>query len=287
MAVNETKERLNQYWNAVAGPKWAAMQVVMDARLEALGNRLLDVAGIRRGQKVLDIGCGCGATTMEIAQRVGGSGRAVGLDISRPMLARARERSEDKGVTNIAFIEADAADYDFPVNEFDVVTSRFGTMFFVDPGPAFKNLRTALKPGGCLAFICWRALAENPWAAVPVAAAAPFLELPPPPAPGEPGPFSMADAGHVRQTLESAGYTRIELTPHQHKMNLALDAGLESAVESCFQIGPLSRLLAEASDEQRENVRRALRTALAPFESNGGVWLDSASWLVTAENPAT
>src|SRR6185503_11565956 len=179
-----------KYWNETAAPKWVEYQAVLDTQLEELGRLAMERARLVPGERVLDVGCGCGATTRALAARVGARGSAHGVDISAPMLARAAELTRAAGVGNVRFTNADAQTYAFEPGGADVLFSRFGVMFFTDPPAAFTNLRRALRPGGRVAFVCWQPLAENPWLLVPLSTAAQHIQLPPPPAPGAPGPFA-------------------------------------------------------------------------------------------------
>ncbi len=156
-------------------------------------------------------------------------------------------------------------------------------MFFADPTAAFANLRTALKSTGRLAFVCWRTLQENPWMTLPLMAAAKHIELPPPPGPEEPGPFSFADADRVRRILDGAGFTSIEVRPEDQAVPLD-KAGLDADVASRFEIGPLSRIMQDATDDQRELVRGAVREAIAPYYEPEGPTMMFAAWIVTAKN---
>src|SRR5262249_6517301 len=149
-------------------------------------------------ERVLDVGCGTGQTSIELARRAGPGGAVTGIDISAPMLARARARAADAGARTVTFLDADAQTHRFDPASLDVCFSRFGIMFFAAPDAAFANLRSALRPAGRLAFVCWQSMRDNPWMLVPLMAAAAHITLPPPPAPDAPGPFSFADADRVR-----------------------------------------------------------------------------------------
>jgi len=150
------------YWNETAGPKWVALQELLDAQIEPLGLAMMDLLDIATGEHVLDVGCGTGQTTVELGRRTGPSGRVTGVDVSSPMLTRARERAGASGSGNVTFIQADAQTHEFDMATADVCFSRFGIMFFADPAAAFANLRAALGPGGRLGFVCWQAVQDNP-----------------------------------------------------------------------------------------------------------------------------
>ncbi len=268
------------YWNETAGPTWAELQAPLDRQLEPLGRRVMAELSLP-GARILDVGCGAGATSLALAEAVGPDGAVLGVDVSHPLLEVARARAA--GRANLAFQEADAQAFALPPASFDAVFSRFGVMFFADPAAAFANLRRALKPGGRLAFVCWRAPTENPVMVLPMQAALPLVATPPAPAePGAPGPFAFADPERVRGILESAGFEAIAITPHDEKIG---SGGLDTALGIALRVGPLGTLLRENPD-QRDAVVAAVRAALAPHEGPDGVKLDSATWIVTARNPA-
>jgi SAM-dependent methyltransferase len=231
------------------------------------------------GTAVLDVGCGCGDTTIEIARRVA-PGDVLGIDISAPMLTRAAQQAQVAGVA-ARFELADAQTYTFEPARFDVLFSRFGVMFFVDPGTAFTNLRAALRPGGRLGFACWQALPDNPWMAVPMMAAAQHVTLPQPPAPGAPGPFAFADPDRVRAILEGAGFRDVRLADHRTTLTVGGAGPLDRAVDFLLQMGPTAALLRGADDTLRARVAGAVREALAPHHTPEGVRMSAAAWLVT------
>lgn len=259
------------YWNGMAGQKWATAQDRLDAMLSGVSERLLARANPQPRERILDIGCGCGDTTMAIAAR---GATAIGIDVSRPMLDRARLRAPA-----LSFIEADAATHAFKT-EHDAIVSRFGVMFFDNPDAAFRNMRTALRPGGRIVFACWRDPRENEWVRVPVSAVRTLLPPQPQLGPEDPGPFSFADLGRVRRILADAGFDRITAEPFD--TDLPLGATLDDAIAHVVEIGPVSRMLADASPEQRSDALKALRDALAsqprksPFSLGGAIWIVSA-----------
>ncbi len=274
-----------QYWNDVAGAKWVALQPLLDAQLAPLGRRVMERVGIGAGERALDVGCGCGQTTVEIARRVGTTGAATGIDLSSMMLARARQAAADAGLTQLSFENGDAQTHRFAASAFDLAFSRFGVTFFSDPVAAFANLATALRPGGRVGFICWQALQQNAWALVPLRAALAHVPAPPVPPPDAPGPFAFADAERVRAILNQAGFQAVEIEPVTQLLDVAGGADLDQAVEFLVQMGPLGRVLRDVTDGLRARVADAVREAVAAFVTPRGVQMPSAAWLVTARRP--
>jgi len=267
-----------EYWNGRAGKNWAAQQDYTDQILGRITQAFLPFAAPKKGESVLDIGCGCGTTTFTFAGCVGGDGSVAGIDISAPMLTVAQARAA-ASQADIPFIEADASTYAFqPV--FDLVASRFGVMFFEDPVAAFKNIRKALAPKGRLAFVCWRAMAENGWAATPIAAAMPLLPPQEPPDPTAPGPFSFADPKRIETILSSAGFRDVEIVKFDGHMDMA--ATVEEAAAAMLTIGPLSRASAELDEATRAKIRDVVAKAMKPWLTPDGVRGPVACWFVRA-----
>ncbi len=266
------------YWNGPAGQRWAEAQESMDRNLSAIHAALISFANVKPGERVLDIGCGCGTTTLAFADAAGPNGRATGLDISAPMLgvARARAKSASKPAE---FVEADASTHAFK-SEFDAVTSRFGVMFFADPAVAFANIHKALKPGGRLAFVCWRAMPENVWAVTPFMAARELLPAQPPPDPNAPGPFAFADPARLKAILEGAGFRQVKIEKLDTVMHMAATA-LDAARFS-LSIGPLARAAAETDDATKAKIVERVAAAMKKFETPSGVAPPAACWLVGA-----
>lgn len=279
------------YWNEQGGPKWVAMQRNLDAQLEPLGTLVMDRLAPASGERVLDVGCGAGATSLALAARVA-PGEVTGVDVSQPLLARAKERaaSIETGDVEVrpkvSFCEADAQTFAPQSPGYDVVFSRFGVMFFADPLAAFKNLLACLRPGGRMGFVCWRQMSENPWATLPLAAALPFLPTPPePPVAGAPGPFAFADGARTRLILEAAGFAAIGVESVDRELLVGGAGDIESAVHLAVQIGPLGRALASLDDDTRMKVRAAVSDVFAPHLGPNGVTLTAGVWLVTARRP--
>jgi ubiquinone/menaquinone biosynthesis C-methylase UbiE len=274
------------FFSERAGEAWTRLQDRTDAQIDPPGRAAMERLPLSPGQRVLDVGCGCGQTLLQLADRVGPSGRVLGVDISQPMLARARERAAAR--PEISLVEADAQSYRLPPASFDAVYSRFGVMFFEDPRAAFANLRAALRPGGHLAFVCWQEIDRNPWAAIPLAAVQrlqPSAQLPELLQPGRPGPFSFADPDHVRAILSDAGFTSIQLDRWEAPLHIGGAMTLAEARDYARQIGPAARAIAASPEEARPALEAALEQAHAPFVTDRGVLMDGACWLVTAKAP--
>ncbi|MCW5808499.1 MAG: methyltransferase domain-containing protein [Deltaproteobacteria bacterium] len=266
-------------WNGPQGAVWVAMQERLDNQLLPLGRATADALLLAPGQRVLDIGCGAGQTTLDLGARVGAEGRATGVDISEPLLAAARSRAAIAGAANVDFVHGDAQVQAFAADH-DAIFSRFGVMFFADPVAAFANLARALRPGGRLAFVCWRRPEENPLMTAPLAAAV-AAGLPPPEAgpPDTPGPFAFADRDRVVGILTAAGFTDVVATPHDEPIG---GNDLDASLDLAFHVGPLARLVRDKPD-QRAAVTDAVRATLARHVVAGGVVLmPSATWIVTA-----
>jgi SAM-dependent methyltransferase len=279
--VSQTGEAPNAgqiaYWNEAAGPTWVQAQDPLDRQLAPLGARAMAALAPAAGERVLDIGCGAGATSLALAEAVGPAGSVLGVDISAPLLAAARARAAD--APNLRFAQADAQAWPFDPASFDAAFSRFGVMFFADPTAAFGNIHGALRPGGRLAFVCWRRPEESPIITLPMQAAIPHLPEPPqPPTPGAPGPFAFADPDRVRAILDAAGFGEVALQPHDEKVG---GGDLETAVGMAFKIGPMGTLIRE-QPHLRPKVEAAVREAMAAHDTPDGVKLNAAVWIVTA-----
>jgi SAM-dependent methyltransferase len=273
-------------WNGSLGQSWVACQPQLDRMIEAFGAAALLSASAQSGERVLDIGCGCGSSALALAQAVGSRGQVLGMDISKPMLAVARQRAAQAGTGDaLGFLEADASQSPLPAGQ-DLLFSRFGLMFFAEPAAALRHLRGALRPGGRCAFVCWRAPRDNPWAMAPLMAARQALGIKPPPAdPLAPGPFAFADETRLRGLLAEAGFEGIEVQRFDAPIHLGGSA--RDAAEHSLQVGPVSRLAGEAGPAQEPALVAAIEQALKPHAAaDGSVSLAGSTWLVRALNPA-
>ena len=271
----------SEYWNAAAGETWAQFQEPLDRQIEPLGLAGIDVLQPVPGERIIDIGCGCGQTSLTLAARVAPSGSVVGIDLSRPMLEVARRRPRPAANLHVDFRQLDAQNGDIGRGVFDAAFSRFGVMFFSDPVAAFRNIRASLKPGGRLVFVCWRPLAENPWMLSPLQAALPFIPPVAPPDPTAPGPFAFADAGRVRSILSDAGFVAVRINPFDARIG---SGDLEQSLKLALRVGPLGRALRE-HPELSGKVTGAVRDVLSRHLTPDGVLMPAAVWIVRAQNP--
>jgi SAM-dependent methyltransferase len=266
------------------GAYWVANQERFDRMLEPFAVMILRVASLRPGGSVLDVGCGCGATTLAAARLVA-PGQAAGIDLSGPMLARARSRATTAGLANSVFWQGDAQVHALGPATFDTVISRFGTMFFNDPVAAFTNLRSATRPAGRLVLVCWQPLAANQWLLVPQEALAEHVPAPAADPGDGPGMFAFADPDRLRQILAAAGWEDVEITPEHASILVGGGGSVDEAVEF-VRGGSMGRsMLAEADAGTVGHAVESLRAALASHADGDGVRLGAAVWLAQAVAP--
>jgi SAM-dependent methyltransferase len=271
-------------WNGIDGDYWTSHQDRLDRTLAPVTGPLLAFAAPHAGSTVIDVGCGCGATTIELARAVGPSGRVVGIDLSGCMLALAAERL--RKFANTTCLLGDAAELPLRDLDAELIVSRFGVMFFGDPVAAFANLRTGLAAGGRLRFACWRPINANPWLQIPLHAVYEHAPRLPKPDPEEPGPFALGDTARVTRILTAAGFTAPSFTPLDIQMDIAAGGTLEDAVIQSSSMGPAKRALADQPDDTRAAAMESIRRALTPYASEAGVKLSGAVWLVAVDRTA-
>lgn len=271
-------------WNGTQGERWAELQQETDRLVAPFGAAALERAAPQPGEHVIDIGCGCGTTTIELVRRVAPGGTVLGIDVSRPMLEVARSRAVGLAPAPL-FREADAADAELPAGQ-DLLFSRFGVMFFADPVPALRHLRGALRPGGRFVFVCWRPPRDNGWAMAPLAAARQALGVTPVKAdPHAPGPFAFADEARLRGLLDGAGFTAVDV--QRVDAQVPVGDSPRAAAEAAIRLGPAARLLREMGAQHTATVVAAIERALAPLAAaDGSVSLPGSGWLVSARNPS-
>lgn len=266
------------YWNVRGGAAWVPLQDRLDAMLRPFGVAALDAAGIGKGQRVLDVGCGCGDTTLDAASRTGPSGHVVGLDVSAPMLSRARARAGK--ANHVRFVEADAQTTDIASLGVDHVVSRFGVMFFADPAAAFANLRTAARSGGSLSFVCWQSPSVNPWFSFAGRAVGDLVTFPPGD-PDAPGPFSLHDHQRIAQLLFGSGWSDVQISGLEVAIDYGGGGSIEELTQFAIDLGPIGRAI-EDDPELDEPVRARLHEAIAERWSDGHLVLDASTWVVSA-----
>jgi len=283
------------YWNEVAGPKWVAMQREIDSSLAAAIDVLLErarpaeiEAGDGEAPRLLDVGCGTGATSFAFAAAAGPAARITGIDISRPMLDLAERQRVALGLEGVRFLLADAQLHDFGATDeagppFDLLVSRFGVMFFADPVAAFRNLATALRPGGRAVFAAWAPMAANPWFEIPRNAAAARLGPPPETPPRAPGPMAFQEIPYVLGILEAAGFTACR--GEEVAVTLHNPGSLEEVALMATNLGPSARILKayEGTAADVEAIAAAVTEAFRPYvRAEGGVGLPATLTLFEA-----
>jgi SAM-dependent methyltransferase len=269
-----------EYWNATAGETWVQFQEPLDRQIEPLGRAAMDVLAPREGEHIVDIGCGCGQSSLLLAARVAPKGSVLGIDISKPMLEVARQRPRPAPHLPVVFRQVDAQTGNLGLGLFDAAFSRFGVMFFADPVAAFANIRASLKPNGRLAFVCWRPVGENPWMHAPLQAALPLIPPIAPPDPLAPGPFAFADASRVRSILAAAGFKSVGIEPFDTNIG---GADLAQTLMLALRVGPLGAALRE-HPELATDVAGAVRDVLSKYLTPNGVMMPAAVWIVLAHN---
>jgi SAM-dependent methyltransferase len=272
----DNKEQ-TELWNGPAGDAWVAAQQLLDRMFEPFERLLADAAAEANARHVLDVGCGTGATTMAIAKAT--RGEALGVDVSRPMIALAQSRAQRAGST-AGFLVGDAQTQVFRDAHYDRVVSRFGIMFFADPVAAFANLRRATRPKGALQVIAFRSAADNPFMTAAERAAAPLLQALPVRNSEGPGQFAFADAGRVRGILEQAGWAAIHLRALDLTCAFPL-AALDSYIE---RLGPVGLALRSADEPTRQRVTAAVRAGFEPYVQGDEVRFTAACWSIEASN---
>lgn len=270
------------YWNGPGGRHWTDRQQLQDVVLAPVSKILIDRATVKAGEAIIDVGCGCGATSFDLLKQVGATGRVTGIDISEPMLGRARELAPANAP--VEFVLADATVYPFAPESADMLFSRFGVMFFAQPTDSFANMRKALRPGGRLAFACWRTPRDNPWMMLGLQEAYKFVPKLPEVKPDDPGPFSFASEERVRGILGGAGLSDIKMERADLSLDIATGRGLEAALETVLAIGPASRALDNQPTDRIEAATQSIRTMLAAHQKGDTVPLGGSIWIVTAAN---
>ncbi len=271
------------FWDQLAGPKWVRLGDGMDRLLAPILETVLDVANLKQGDRVLDIGCGGGTSTLAAAHSVGPDGHAMGADISETLLRLARDRAQAADVSNAAFQLCDAETHEFETNSFDAMISRFGVMFFGDPAAAFANMATGLRPGARITFAAWGQIPNNPYFTLPAAVARKhFGAAPPKTDPDDPGPFAFRDPARVLGILNDAGLSNAQVDVRE--IALTPPDGVAGLGALCAEIGPVERAFQhfDASQADRKAVNAAVVEAFSVFEKDGVLQVPAEINIVTA-----
>ena len=286
MRAIETNNQYIDFWNTMLVPKFNAWRHILAGGLHLHSAKVFPALPLQSGDSVLDVGCGWGDTAIELARRVGPTGSVVGLDCCDAFLDAGRADAKDAGLTNLTFLEADVQAYPFkPVHDF--CFSRFGTQFFENPVAGLRNMRLALRPGGLMTMIVWRARADNPWLTLSKEVLLRYL----PPVREDaatcgPGPFSMTDIEAVTRQLRIAGYSNARFD--RIDAEVLVGRNLDEAVAFQLAIGPAGEVYREAgmqAERHHGKLVAALKDELRKFVRPEGVMMNSSSWMVTAENP--
>jgi SAM-dependent methyltransferase len=249
-----------------------------DAELRLYNEHFRAAARVGSRDRVLDIGCGTGQTTREAA-RAAVTGSALGVDVSAPMLQRARRLSDDQGLPNVSYQQADAQVHPFSPARFDLCISRFGTMFFADPVAAFTNVGRALRPGARLVLLVWQDRDRNEWASAIRRSLTPAAATPAAPTSG-PDAFSLADLSSTEGILAAAGFRDVSFTDVHEPVSYGPDSA--PALDSVLRLLKFQDVLATLDAASAEQARTRLRATLTAHDTGSGVYFDSRAWIVTA-----
>lgn len=266
------------FWQQKGGDAWLQLQGLMERLYLPISDSILDRLDPPAGARILDVGCGGGATTLALARRLGPDGKAVGVDISQALLDSARRQATAAGVDNIEFVQADAQAHDFGENSFDAIISRFGVMFFSDSDAAFANLRRATREGGVMVLVCWRRAEDNPLASLPAEAAAPLLPEPPQVTTEGPGRFAFRDPDHVRGILTRSGWREVDIAP----LDVPTPLDFDEALALSTRLGVLATVLPGLDDRLKDQVCEAVAARLRDHVQDGVIPMSAACWLVSA-----
>ncbi len=267
-------------WNGAAAHAWADEQALLDRMFQPFEDLLVETAVTRGASRVLDIGCGTGATTLAIARGIGTAGECTGVDISEPLLVSARARAaHEKSAAR--FVLADAQAHAFAPTSVDLVVSRFGVMFFDDPVAAFTNLRRTVREGGSMRVIAFRSVTENPFMTTAERAVGPLLPNLPPRQADAPGQFAFADEGRVRGILTGSGWRNVDIEP----LDVHCVFPAQDLSRYVTRFGPVGLVLQQADERTRTQVLEKLGAAFAPYVAGGDVRFTAACWSISAETP--
>ena len=279
--MSEVNKNQRDFWSGKGGDIWVERQNAMDTMLSPLGEAALNKLNLNEGENVLDIGCGCGHTTLNIAKRISPDGQVSGLDISEPMLKRAKESANEMSISNASFNCVDVQTDDIGEEVYSAAFSRFGVMFFEDPIAAFHNINKSLITGASLSFVCWQSPALNPWQSLFIEAVKKYVDLPSPP-PRSPSPFAFMESEYVSSILEESNFQNIMIEGHEAEVNMFSGRSLSDSVKDYISINPVvSGMLKDSTEQEKTEIINSAIEAFSPYYSAKGLMFPSATWLVT------
>ena len=279
--MSEVNKNQRDFWSGKGGDIWVERQNAMDTMLSPLGEAALNKLNLNEGENVLDIGCGCGHTTLNIAKRISPDGQVTGLDISEPMLKRAKESANEMSISNVSFNCVDVQTDDIGEEVYSAAFSRFGVMFFEDPVAAFCNINKSLITGASLSFVCWQSPALNPWQSLFIEAVKKYVDLPSPP-PRSPSPFAFMESEYVSSILEESNFQNIMIEGHEAEVNMFSGRSLSDSVKDYISINPVvSGMLKDSTEQEKTEIINSAIEAFSPYYSAKGLMFPSATWLVT------
>jgi ubiquinone/menaquinone biosynthesis C-methylase UbiE len=279
--MSEVNKNQRDFWSGKGGDIWVERQNAMDTMLSHLGEAALNKLNLNEGENVLDIGCGCGHTTLNIAKRISPDGQVTGLDISEPMLKRAKESANEMSISNASFNCVDVQTDDMGEEVYSAAFSRFGVMFFEDPVAAFCNINKSLITGASLSFVCWQSPALNPWQSLFIEAVKKYVDLPSPP-PRSPSPFAFMESEYVSSILEESNFQNIMIEGYEAEVNMFSGRSLSDSVKDYISINPVvSGMLKDSTEQEKTEIINSAIEAFSPYYSAKGLMFPSATWLVT------
>ena len=280
--MEETNKKQREFWSGKGGDVWVEKQNAMDVMLEPLGVAALSKLPEDLGEHILDIGCGCGSTTLSIAGNLSKNSKITGVDISAPMLDQARKLAAEKNLTNADFQVMDIQTELKKENIYSAAYSRFGVMFFEAPVPAFKNIYRSLQQGAKFSFVCWQSPQLNPWQALSIQVIKKFVDLPSP-LPRSPGPFAFAEKDYLESIMVDSGFKDIAIESHEQQITMFVGKSLQEASNDYLSINPVvTAMLEESSPEVKDDISSALQELFKEYSDGNGLHFPSATWLVTA-----
>ena len=280
--MEETNKKQRDFWSGKGGDVWVEKQNAMDVMLEPLGNAALSKLPENLGEHVLDIGCGCGSTTLSIAEQLPKNSKITGVDISKPMLDQARKLATERNLSNTDFQVIDIQTELDEENTYSAAFSRFGEMFFEAPVAAFKNIHRSLQQEAKFSFVCWQSPQFNPWQKLSIQVIKKFVDLPSPP-PRSPGPFAFAEINYLESIMVDSGFKDIAIESHEEQITMFVGKSLEEASNDYLSINPVvTAMLEESSQEVKDDISGALQKLFEEYSDGNGLHFPSATWLVTA-----